>query len=60
MSADLRTGGTSSVDEFVLALAARGVTDRWAVQQRAWIEQLLAFAARPVWGSSLPMSTDGW
>ncbi|MET9412542.1 hypothetical protein ABZX90_43645 [Streptomyces sp. NPDC002935] len=59
MSADLRAGGMSWVDEFVLALAARGVTDRWVVQQRVWVEQLLAFAACPVWEVQ-PGDVDGW
>ncbi len=47
------------VDEFVLALAARGGMDRWAVQQRVWVEQLLAFAACPVWEVQ-PGDVDGW
>ncbi|MGW3820535.1 hypothetical protein [Streptomyces sp. NPDC005046] len=47
------------MDEFVLALAARGVTDRWIVQQRVWVEQLLAFAACPVWEVQ-PGDVDGW
>ncbi|MFF3968080.1 tyrosine-type recombinase/integrase [Streptomyces griseorubiginosus] len=59
MSAVLRAAGAVWVDEFVLALAARGVTDRWAVQQRAWVEQLLAFASCPVWEVG-PTDVDGW
>jgi site-specific recombinase XerD len=47
------------VDEFVLALAARGTTDRWVGQQRAWVRELLAFAQGPVWAVT-PADVDGW
>ncbi|WP_329374419.1 hypothetical protein [Streptomyces sp. NBC_01483] len=47
------------MDEFVLALAARGVTDRWVGQQRAWVGGLLAFAQGPVW-EVRPADVDGW
>jgi hypothetical protein len=47
------------VDEFVLALAARGATDRWVGQQCAWVGELLAFAGCPVWGVR-PVNVDGW
>ncbi|MFJ4633983.1 tyrosine-type recombinase/integrase [Streptomyces sp. NPDC088847] len=59
MGADLRAGGGWWVDEFVLALAARGVTDRWVVQQRVWIEELMVFASCPVWEVE-PADVDGW
>ncbi|MER6958894.1 hypothetical protein [Streptomyces sp. NPDC000618] len=47
------------MDEFVLALAARGVTDRWAGRQRAWVCGLLAFAGGAVW-EVRPADVDGW
>ncbi|MFF1594797.1 tyrosine-type recombinase/integrase [Streptomyces sp. NPDC058286] len=47
------------MDEFVLALAARGATDRWVGQQAAWVGELLAFAGCPVWGVR-PVHVDGW
>lgn len=52
MAARADGGGVGWVDEFVLALAARGVTDGWVGQQRAWVCGLLAFAQVPVcvWG----------
>ncbi|MFI2764805.1 hypothetical protein ACH5A3_39245 [Streptomyces echinatus] len=59
MGVDLQAGGAWWVDEFVLVLAARGVTDRLAVQQRVWIEQLMAFASCPVW-EVRPADVDGW
>ncbi|MFF8946725.1 tyrosine-type recombinase/integrase [Streptomyces sp. NPDC014864] len=59
MSAELWAGGAEWVDEFVLALAARGVTDRWVGQQRAWVRELLVFAGCPVWAVS-PADVDGW
>lgn len=52
-------GGAGWVDEFVLALAARGVTDGWVGQQRAWWGGLLAFARGPVWEVE-PGDVDGW
>ncbi|GAB2766861.1 site-specific integrase [Streptomyces bullii] len=59
MSAGLGAGGAQWVDEFVLALAARGVTDRWVGQQRVWVRELLAFAGVPVWAVT-PGDVDGW
>ncbi|MFD3344399.1 tyrosine-type recombinase/integrase [Streptomyces anthocyanicus] len=59
MSVDLGLGGLGWVDEFVLALAARGATDRWVSRQRAWVRDLLAFAGVPVWGVG-PGDVDGW
>ncbi|MEU1558503.1 tyrosine-type recombinase/integrase [Streptomyces scabiei] len=52
-------GGAGWVDEFVLALAARGATDRWVGQQRSWLGELLAFAQVPVWEVG-PGDVDGW
>ncbi|MFE6946032.1 tyrosine-type recombinase/integrase [Streptomyces chartreusis] len=58
MSGDL-AGGVRWVDEFVLALAARGVTDKWVGQQQAWVRELLAFAGSAAWAVT-PADVDGW
>ncbi|MEU9663536.1 tyrosine-type recombinase/integrase [Streptomyces chartreusis] len=47
------------MDEFVLALAARGATDRWVGQQQAWVRDLLAFAGVAAWAVT-PADVDGW
>ncbi|MCX4564551.1 hypothetical protein OHA02_51570 [Streptomyces phaeochromogenes] len=54
-----RADGISWVDEYVLASAGRGTTDRWVAQQRAWVLELLAFARCPVWAVT-PADVDGW
>lgn len=60
MGAEVVAGEAGWLDEFVLALAARGVTDRWVGQQRAWVRELLAFAGcrRGRWGRRMWMA--GW
>ncbi|MGW2836139.1 tyrosine-type recombinase/integrase, partial [Streptomyces sp. NPDC001286] len=52
-------GGVGWVDEFVLALAARGATDKWVCQQRAWVGDLLGFAGVAVWAVTAA-DVDGW
>lgn len=59
MAVDATAGGAGWVDEFVLALAARGATDRWAGQQQAWVRELLAFAGGSVW-EVRSADVDGW
>ncbi|MGW3669534.1 hypothetical protein [Streptomyces sp. NPDC005141] len=43
----------------MLALAARGTTDKWVGQQRAWVNELLTFAQGPV-RAVTPEDVDGW